>query len=709
MLNNTNTAINKLQSEGKILWLARLGWGVALLLAIWVIFGNLLIWIVNDIFWESKEYIGFGPIQSFRINVTLFSIQYFVSLVYFVSGLILFWKKPSSLIVLVISMVFLSYGTTEIIDLGKIESPRYSTNFWIVNSLQAFGEWLSLVVFFVFPDGKFKPNWTRGFSLIYAVMVMVWLVYPEIPLNVVHGFTYNETPILSTLFATLIHSTSLYALYYRYRNSTDTTIRRQMKWVVYGLTIAFVSTVIRYLLLAIFGRTGLIEFATDQMNWIFQWNVQNIQRILLISVPITFAIAILQDNLWDIDFLINRTVLYVSLSSIVIVVYITIVGSLSVLFHAFANDFLISLIGAGFIAVLFAPLRDFLNRQINRFLYGDRDTPYVVVSNLAKQLGASLEPKIAFSKTVQTIGDSLKLPYVGISLNGDMKTTEIHFHPANFVAEYGVQTTSYFSFPLVYQGEELGFLLASPREGQESFLEIEKQLLTDLAIQAGLMAHNYQLMQDLLIARRKLVKTREEEKKRIRRELHDGLGPQLALLKLTLTTIRNRSVEIREDANELIEDAISQTESSIHEVRALINELRPPDLDELGLIAAIEKHLKKASDSEVHFDFKYSKLIPAFSAAIEIALWRIVQEGINNVVRHSQASHCRLELVVDQNIHLSICDDGCGLHNKNSLSNKVGVGLESMRERTEELEGVFSIETPIGGGTCLHIQLPITN
>ena len=650
------------------------------------------------------EDVGLNLNQSYRYRLTQFFTQYFVASFYLVVALFIFWKKPNSWVVVVVSLVFLSYGTTEVIDFGLFEEPTYSFRFWILNSLQAFGEWLSLIVFFIFPNGRFEPRWTRQFSVAYGLLVVIWLVNPDLPLNVVHGFTFNKTPILSTLFATLIHSTSLYALYYRYSTTSDSSIRRQMKWIVYGLTIAFGATFLRYLILAIFGTEGVILFDDPLTNWLLKWNVQQIQRMLLIIVPITFGIAILRDSLWNIDIIINRTLLYVGLSASVITVYIIVVGALSTFFQSRFNNLLVSLIGTGCIAILFTPLKNTLDKYINRFLYGDRDNPYVVLSKLARQLGDNQEPLAAFLQVVNSIGQSLKLPYVAINL-GKMRRNH---HSGNLdsevVAEYGSRTNQFHSFPLEYQGEILGHLLVSPRDENQSFIQSETKLLNDLALQTGMVAHNYQLMRDLIQARERLVLTREEEKKRMRHDLHDSLGPQLAILYTNLTAIKRHHNQLDSNIIDLINDALLHTQHAKEEVRVLVNDLRPPNLDELGLVKLIDAFLQDFGNSGIVFHFEYSKPFPALQAAAEVAIWRIIQESVNNVVKHAQATKCHIQLNTYKNIHLSICDNGKGMVAK---SKDDGVGLSSIRDRAEELGGTFSIETSTKGGVCLHIYLPL--
>ena len=195
------------------------------------------------------------------------------------------------------------------------------------------------------------------------------------------------------------------------------------------------------------------------------------------------------------------------------------VGALGALFQARGN-LGISLLATGLVAVLFQPLRSRLQRGVNRLMYGERDDPYAVTSRLGRRLEATLAPEAVLPTVVETIAQALKLPYAAILLKeGEGFRT---------AAAYGSPRGEPETLPLVYQREEIGRLVLSPRAPGEGFSDADRGLLEDLARQAEVAVHAVRLTADLQRSRERLVATREEERRRLRRDLHDGLGAQLA-------------------------------------------------------------------------------------------------------------------------------------------------------------------------------------
>ncbi|GHO55878.1 histidine kinase [Ktedonobacter robiniae] len=200
---------------------------------------------------------------------------------------------------------------------------------------------------------------------------------------------------------------------------------------------------------------------------------------------------------------------------------------------------MISLLATGLIAVLFQPLRTHFQRTINRLMYGERDDPYQVISRLGQRLEAVLAPEAVLPAVVEVVAQTLKLPYVAVTLKQGEELV--------LVASHGTAPEAVLHVPLISQSEQVGELVLATRTPGEAFTPAEHRLLEDLARQAGVAAHAVQLTEDLKrltidlqSSRERLVTAREEERRRLRRDLHDGLGPQLASLTLKLETARNR-------------------------------------------------------------------------------------------------------------------------------------------------------------------------
>jgi signal transduction histidine kinase len=367
------------------------------------------------------------------------------------------------------------------------------------------------------------------------------------------------------------------------------------------------------------------------------------------------------------------------------------VGALGTFFQAQGN-LVIALLATGIVAVLFQPLRERLQRGVNRLIFGERDDPIEALSRLGRRLETAIPTNDVLPMLVETIAHTLKLPYVSIQLQAEKED--------NVSAEYGVPPQELAHFPLLYQGESIGHLMVALRSPGTSFSPAEMRLLRNIARQAGAAVHAVRLMADLQRSRQRLVAAREEERMRLRRDLHDGLGPALASVVWQADSARDLVYTDPSAAEQLLESSIEQAQSALGDIRRLVYGLRPPALDELGLVGALEQATQQHRQATVTIE---APALPLLPAAVEVAVYRIVQEALKNAVEHGRAGHCLVGLALDGNLCLTIADDGLGLPQMLTP----GVGLASMRERAQELGGTFRIRPRLGGGTKVEVSLPL--
>lgn len=255
--------------------------------------------------------------------------------------------------------------------------------------------------------------------------------------------------------------------------------------------------------------------------------------------------------------------------------------------------------------------------------------------------------------------------------------------------------------PLAYRDEALGVLRASARQPHERLSVDDLRLLTDLAQQVGITMHAAQLSAALQNSREQIVLAREEERRRIRRNLHDGLGPTLASLRLQLSALRH-TVGGNPDAERLIDDLRGDVRAATAEIRRLVYDLRPPMLDEFGLLGAL-RNLGVSSDG-LSRSIEAPEQLPPLPAAVEVAIYRIAAEALHNVARHAQGTRCTIRLEVDiSRLTLTVTDDGCGL----PATYLPGVGHSSMHERATELGSSLSIAPASERGTCVAATFPL--
>ena len=494
--------------------------------------------------------------------------------------------------------------------------------------------------------------------------------------------------------------------------------RQQIKWFTYAAAPAAVGLSVFLVEVMISNYSTNMMFRTqDMMSTLYEGfgTSSYVPSVALLVLPVFTYIAILRYHLYDIDILINRTLVYGALTACVIGVYVLAVGGLSVLFEAQGKPG-VSLVATVVAALLIQPLRGRLQRGINRLMYGERDDPSAVTSRLGRRLEATLAPEAVLPTVVETIAQALKLPYAAILL----KEGESFRNGAS----YGSPITDPEVLPLVYQREEIGQLVIATRAPGEGFSDADRRVLEDFARQAEVAVHAVRLSADLQSSRQRLVTTREEERRRLRRDLHDGLGPTLGALTLGLDTTRLALAQEEPKAVEaLLLELKSQTQEAVSDVRRLVYGLRPPALDDLGLIPAIRQqagsHGLLAEDlpngrasglahrkNELVFQMEASDDLPSLPAAVEVACYRIAQEAIANAARHSGASSCRLNLSLDEAdgmLQLEVADNGTGIPEDRSA----GVGMSSMRERAEELGGTLTVGVLPEGGTRVLARLPI--
>lgn len=475
--------------------------------------------------------------------------------------------------------------------------------------------------------------------------------------------------------------------------------RQQIKWFAYAATILVVGA-----LLSSLGHEAGNE-------WFWRLGLP-VYVFGLAGLPVAVGIAILRYHLFDINLVINRTLVYGALSVSVAGLYALVVGGLGALFNTQSNS-AVALLATGLVAVLFQPLRNRLQGGVNRLMYGERNDPHTVLSRLGRRLEEAPATGDVPPVIVDTVARALKLPYVAITL----KRGEEY----EIAAVHGSLPGNTTVIPLVYQRDEIGQLILAPRSPDESFDPVDHRLLEDLARHAGVAIQAVRLTANLQRSRERLVTTREEERRRLRRDLHDGLGPAIGGFTLGLDAARGMLTSDPGFADGLLADLKQQAREAVADVRRLVYGLRPPDLDDLGLLYAIRQQAARYGElddgssvvptgepggTQTRFSVEATENLPHLSAAVEIACYRISQEAMANVARHARASSCRVYLSLDitgEALRLEIADDGVGVPEHR----RAGIGMSSMRERAEELGGMLSVDSKPEGGTCVVACLPL--
>jgi signal transduction histidine kinase len=409
----------------------------------------------------------------------------------------------------------------------------------------------------------------------------------------------------------------------------------------------------------------------------------------LVPLPVAIAIATLSHGLYDLRRAANRTLLWVTMSGTVAGVYALVVITAATLIPG-RHTWWPSALAAGLAALLLIPLRETLQRAVSRVVYGRWHEPYEVLAGLGERLEAAADVD-------RLLDDSV----VELTTGLDLREVSVRGLDGSAVAGAAASTGQDTSVPLLAYGAIVGQLtyLTPDRHLSDS----EQRLVRDLARQLGGALHARLLREDLQRARERLVLAREEERRRLRRDLHDGIGPALAGLTLKTETARALLPPGTDGASRQLQDLGEEIRRTVLDVRRIVEGLRPPALDELGLAGACAQAVDRlTAGTDTAASVQAAGDLPALPAAVEVAAYRIVVEAVTNTVKHAEARHCQVCIsFAAPELAVTITDDGTGL----VPAGRHGNGLAIMRERAEELGGTVTIRSGAAGVT-VESQLP---
>ena len=632
----------------------------------------------NDV--EALATWGLAPGQ-YALVLSLVPIP--VTLAFAVVGGVIFWQSarvgpapPFALFVaFTLTLGSLSMPSTQLYN--SLITPRDFLS--IVVDLQM------IVVLTLLPDGRLVPRWFVAPLTLFAVLVVGGTyVLPLLqPVSVPDSQREQLIAVVWVIGALFIMGVQLG----KYRREADQQRRRQIRWC--GGAVALISggLVLRTLITILLPRHPLVALIATM-----------IEALVAVSLPVAIGMAVLRERLWELPVVVSRAVVYTLLSASVVGLYVLLVGVLGTLLQATGAPLLAAL-ASGAVVLLVLPLRDRLQSAVNRFLYGERDDPYTVVARLGRQLERAGDPHTVLQTMTESVARALKLPYVAIYL---------HERAGNRIAvAYGGDTGTTVKLPLLYGDESLGELHVAPRGDDHELTRRDRELLGALVRQAGVAIQAAQLTHELQQSRERLVIAREEERRRLRRDLHDGIGPTLASLAQRIDTASYLVADEPERTTLLLQEVKGQVRMTIADLRRVVENLRPPVLDEFGLVAAVSDHLIPAQAHRgLAIQCIAGEPLTPLPAAVEVAAFRIVQEALSNVVRHAEARRAVVHLLLERSdlLVVEVADDGRGL----PATRRAGVGLRSMRERAEELGGTLAVRSRTSGGTVVRAELPFT-
>jgi two-component system NarL family sensor kinase len=375
--------------------------------------------------------------------------------------------------------------------------------------------------------------------------------------------------------------------------------------------------------------------------------------LVMCALPVAIGVAIVRTRLFDIELVLSRTLTYGVLTALVFGAY---AGLLALTGSIFGNSSVGGICAIAAVAVAAAPTQRWLRDRIERWVYGYRSEPHRAIRMMSERVDAANPPDLLPAIT-DTVTEALSIKRAWVEQHGP--TT-----PA----------TNVVRAPLVHQGTPLGSLAVELPPGR-AFSAGDTQLLHDLARQAAVLVRAGQLNADLQASRSRLVTAREEERKRLRRDLHDGLGPSLAAMVLKLNAAASQPDAA--ERNALLTEIREEGKDAIAEIRRVVDDLRPPAIDEVGLLGALRQRAAALSTESLEYVVSGPDSLPPVPAAVEVAAYRIASEAMTNVAKHSGASRCTIDLGLDGTLEVTVTDNGRGTRSAGPARSRVAPNAAS--------------------------------
>ncbi|GAC1332326.1 MAG: hypothetical protein NVSMB17_11280 [Candidatus Dormibacteria bacterium] len=613
------------------------------------------------------------------------------------------------------------YGTrAEYIVPGSL--PGGDVGIWV-------GDWLPYVMIpavpillMVFPTGRLlSPRWRvpMAVTLVSAPLFVLQDMFSSthLPGGMRHGAgaaigaLVHSDPVdgAASLLAAAAFLSALASLGVRIRRA-GTVERHQLKWFAYAGGLVVVSLVLNTVP-GVLGKSRLVDKA-----------VLVLFVAAFASVPVSVGIAVLKYRLYDIDVVINRTLVYAALAAFITAVYVGIVVGVGTLAGGGGRpNLLLSIVATAVVAVAFQPVREWLQKVANRLVYGKRATPYEVLSEFSARVAESYSGEDVLARMARVLADGTGASAATVWLRAGETLRPVASHPASSDDRLGVVVAGQLlpelpeadrAVAVRHQGELLGALTVRKRPG-EALTPIEAKLLEDLAHQAGLVLRNVGLtadlqarLVDLRASRARLVRAQDDERRKLERNLHDGAQQHLVALKVKLGMAEMLAARDPGQAKARIQELKLDADEALETLRDLARGIYPPLLADQGLVAALDSQARKATlPVEV-----IGEGVARYPQEVEAAVYFCCLEALQNVQKYSRASRATIRLTANpSSLRFSVHDDGVGF---DPATIKRGSGIQNMQDRLDALGGSLKLDSSPGGGTTflgtlpLHVQAP---
>ena len=515
----------------------------------------------------------------------------------------------------------------------------------------------------------------------------------------------NVWGLLSNVFS----AAAIVAVFLRLRGA-DSDTRHQIKWVASAALFLVVTILlINFLPNAVFANPGPLVGTA----------VALLVSVAVLGVPTAIGVAVLKYRLYDIDVIISRTLVYAVLASFITAVYIGIAVGIGTLVGSGGQPNLwLSIVATIIVAVGFQPVRERVQKIANRLVYGNRATPYEVLTEFSDQVAEAYAADEVLPRMARVLQEATGAQSATVWLKGPAILRPAATHPevatsspvplsmsGGSLPEIPGATTS---VPVEHQGRLLGALSIVKRRG-DPVSPTEQKLIDDLAHQAGLVLRNVGLaaelrnrLDDLRSSRQRLVRAQDEERRRLERDLHDGAQQHIVALKVKLGLAQMLAATSPERARLTVVQLKADADEALETLRDLARGIYPPLLADKGLVAALESQARKAT-MPVHVD---AEGVERYAQDVEATVYFCVLEALQNVQKYANASRVVVRLRGQESgLTFEVEDDGIGF---DTATVTRGAGLTNMVDRVEALGGNVDVTSAPGSGTQVSGNVPAT-
>ena len=572
---------------------------------------------------------------------------------------------------------------------------------------------LLVILPMLFPDGRLLSRKWRPVIWFGVTMGVIALIANALDPNVItdnhrhaanpigipggHDVLYFIQSTLSTIFLVPMMIAGVVSQGIRYRRA-DADLRRQLKWFLAAVSVAVVGMFVAFG--TNFSAVGFVAVS-----------------IGFTALPVSIGIGVLKYRLYDIDVVINRSVLFVTMAGFITVVYLAIVVGVGALVGSGGrSNLFLSVVATAIVGVAFQPVFNRARRVANRLAYGKRATPYEVLSELSVQLVDTYANEELLPRIARTVAEATGATGVEVRVRIGNELRSAAVWPAGAAASPPIHVAGQIlppipgvdnALPVRHQGELLGALTLTKRAG-ESLSPIEQKLVSDLAGQAGLLLKNAGLtadlrarLEELRASRQRLVSAQDAERRRIERNLHDGAQQHLVALKIKLGLLEALTKKDPDRAAALASEVKGDADEALETLRDLARGIYPPLLASQGLVAALQSQARKAPLPVEVIDGGTKRYAPE----IEAAVYFCCLEALQNVGKYAHATAASIRVSgVNGTLDFEVQDDGAGFDVETAMA---GSGLTNMTDRIDAVGGSLVVTSAPGQGTRVAGSLPV--